>query len=82
MTQTTQQLLTQALELPTSERAELARRLMESISEEDVLASMDPKILSAWRTEVRRRWESYERNESTPVDGEEMFTRLYEKYGT
>lgn len=50
MTKKTQELLQQALELSTSERAELAAELIASVDE-----SPDPDAQAAWAQEIERR---------------------------
>jgi putative addiction module component (TIGR02574 family) len=47
-------LLNEAMKLSGAERAELAQRLLETVTEADVHA-IDPEIDAAWREEVKRR---------------------------
>jgi len=49
-----EQVLSEALKLTGAERAELAQRLLETVTEADVYG-IDPEIDAAWREEARRR---------------------------
>lgn len=70
-----------ALRLPERDRAELVRRLLESLPEDyDLVAQMDPEIRQAWTEECRRRWEEYQRGEVEATDGDEVFRRILARY--
>jgi putative addiction module component (TIGR02574 family) len=47
-------LLSEAMKLNGPQRAELAHRLLETVTEADV-QTIDPEIDAAWREEVKRR---------------------------
>lgn len=68
-------ILDAALELPESERAELAAILMDSIGD----GSSPEEIQAAWIAEAKRRLAAIERGESTPVPLEDMMRRLRAK---
>ena len=56
MSMSPQQIEARALELPASERARLARRLIESLDEE----GEDPtEVERAWEAEIQRRLDEY-----------------------
>lgn len=71
-------LLNEAMKLSGAQRAELAQRLLETVTEADVHA-IDPEIDAAWREEVRRRSERLRSGEAktTPweVARREIFGR-------
>ena len=81
MTEAVHHILESALQLSTSERAELMGHLAASLPGEDCLDEMEPCVLDAWKTEVRRRWEEYERGDVEPIDGETVFRELYARLG-
>ena len=63
----------EALELPTSERAALAHRLIASLDDggED-----DPtEVEIAWADEIPRRLDEYRRGEVQPVPASEVFAK-------
>ena len=63
----------EALELPTSERAALAHRLIASLDDggED-----DPtEVEIAWADEIQRRLDEYRRGEVQPVPASEVFAK-------
>ena len=63
----------EALELPTSERAALAHRLIASLDDggED-----DPtEVEIAWADEIQRRLDDYRRGEVQPVPASEIFAK-------
>jgi len=62
----------QALELSTEERAELAKRLLDSLNEE----SSDPlQVRDAWAREIERRAEDILAPRARTVPAEEVFAR-------
>lgn len=60
-----------ALALPLSERAALVEVLMDSFPKEEQAA-----ITRAWRDEIRRRLEAYDRGEIRAIPAEEVFAEL------
>ena len=73
-----EQLLDAAMKLSGSERAELAHRLLETVTEEDVHA-IDPDADAAWREEVRRRSARLRSGQAKTVPWEETKRRLFSK---
>jgi putative addiction module component (TIGR02574 family) len=71
-------LLSEAMKLTDAQRAELAHRLLETVSEEDVHA-IDPEIDAAWREEVRRRSARLRSGEAKTIPWEETRQRLLSK---
>lgn len=57
-----------ALQLPTSDRAKLAERLLISLEEDD-------EILAAWVEEAERRGDAYERGEMEAIDFDESIAQ-------
>ena len=77
-------ILEAALRLPEPQRAELAERLLVSLTDVDEERLPEGTEGSAllgpgWLEEIERRWEAYRRGEVTPVDGEEFFRELLAK---
>lgn len=71
MARKTRALIEQALELPLTERAELARQLLDSlenISEEENDA--------LWAVEAERRFDDYKAEKIASAPAEEVFARL------
>lgn len=64
------ELLNIILDLPVSQRAELADALLES------LHPIDPEIQDAWVEEVHRRMKSVEDGTSTLIPGEEVMKEI------
>jgi len=62
MSSSHQQILGEALKLPTSERANLAAELIESLDEE-----LDEDVEEAWEEEIARRIRDYEAGRSRPI---------------
>ena len=61
-----------ALQLPLTERARLAERLLVSLEEDD-------EILAAWVDEAERRGDAFERGEMEAIDFDESIARLKAK---
>lgn len=61
-----------ALQLPLTERARLAERLLVSLEEDD-------EILAAWVEEAERRGDAFERGEMEAIDFDESIARLKAK---
>ncbi|HOI66868.1 MAG TPA: addiction module protein [Thiomonas arsenitoxydans] len=57
-----------ALQLPTSDRARLAERLLISLDEDD-------EILASWVEEAERRGDAYERGEMEAIDFDESIAK-------
>ncbi|MBI3195888.1 MAG: addiction module protein [Ignavibacteriae bacterium] len=74
MSAISQQLLTQALSLPPTERAELADRLLTSL---EIPSSQS--IDELWAKEVEERIDAYERGEISTVPVHEVFEKLRKK---
>ena len=64
-------LLNKALDLPESERAELAHDLLESLD-----GTPDPNAAEAWESEILRRLDQVEDGTARLVDREEMRRRI------
>jgi putative addiction module component (TIGR02574 family) len=71
MTPTIDAIFDAALSLPRENRATLAEKLAESLSEED-RAELSP----AWATEIRRRIDAYKRGEMQTIPAEEVMRSL------
>lgn len=71
MTNTTERLLTEALSLPDTERAELAARLIESLE-----AQVDPDVDGAWAAEIERRCAALDAGEAVTSDWSEVRRRI------
>lgn len=68
------QLEAEALELPLSERAQLARRLIISLDED---AGEEPDAVErAWEEEIRRRLEEVDAGTAELVTADEVFAEL------
>ena len=61
-----------ALQLPLTERARLAERLLVSLE-------VDDEILAAWVEEAERRGDAFERGEMEAIDFDESIARLKAK---
>jgi putative addiction module component (TIGR02574 family) len=62
-----------ALDLPTSERAALAHRLIASLDE---VGDDDPtEVELAWEGEIQRRLDEYRRGEVQPIPSSEVFAK-------
>lgn len=75
MTVLAEQILNEALNLPSSERAQLAERLFSSldISQED--------LDRLWAKEADSRIEAYERRELKAIPAHKVFKSIYSKDG-
>jgi putative addiction module component (TIGR02574 family) len=71
-------LLNEAMKLTEAQRAELAHRLLETVSEEDVHA-IDPEIDAAWREEARRRSAQLRSGEVKGIPWEEARRQIFGK---
>jgi putative addiction module component (TIGR02574 family) len=71
MTNTTQRLLDEALDLPDSERAELAARLIESLD-----AAEQDDVDTAWAAEIERRCAALDSGEAVASDWTEVRARI------
>ena len=60
-----------ALALPLPERAALVEVLMDSFPKEEQAA-----VTQAWRDEIRRRLEAYDRGEIKAIPAEDVFAEL------
>ena len=77
MSQSPQQLLTEALKMPLADRGRLAALLIESLepdSEEDIAAS--------WASEIRRRAAEIDSGEVTLLSWEEVRQSIRGEHGT
>ena len=63
-----------ALSLPSDMRAELAERLVQSLDETEEI-----QLTPAWRQEIRRRLEAFDKGEMEAIPAEEVFERLRNK---
>ena len=63
-----------ALSLPSDMRAELAERLVQSLDEPEEI-----QLTPAWRREIRRRLEAFDKGEMEAIPSEEVFERLRNK---
>jgi putative addiction module component (TIGR02574 family) len=71
-------LLNEAMKLTEAQRAELAHRLLETVSDEDVHA-IEPEIDAAWREEARRRSAQLRSGEVTGIPWEEVRRQILGK---
>jgi len=71
MTNTTQRLLDEALDLPDNERAELAARLIESLDAAD-----EDDVDAAWAAEIERRCAALDSGEAVASDWSEVRARI------
>ena len=71
MTDTTQRLLDEALDLPDNERAELAARLIESLD-----AAAEDDVDAAWAAEIERRCAALDSGEAVASDWSEVRARI------
>ena len=60
-----------ALSLPSDMRAELAERLVQSLNEPEEI-----QLSPAWRQEIRRRLEAFDKGEMKAIPAEKVFKRL------
>ena len=71
MTDTTQRLLDEALDLPDNERAELAARLIESLD-----AAAEDDVDAAWAAEIERRCAALDSGEAVASDWNAVRERI------
>jgi putative addiction module component (TIGR02574 family) len=76
MTQETEQVLADALQLDADARALIAETLLESLDDES-----DAEVFDAWRTEILRRAAELDSGAVTAVDGDQVIRELRAKYG-
>ena len=62
-----------AMSLPRAERAELARKLIASLDEEE------DEIAKAWEDEARRRLDAYREGRAEAHDGEQVFADIKQR---
>jgi hypothetical protein len=65
----------EAMKLPSSDRAVLADRLLQS------LGSLDPRIMQAWADEGEQRLASFRAGEIAVLDGAALTASLRAKFG-
>ena len=75
MSVTIQEWKSQLETLPVTQRAELARFLIETLDQEE-----DPDAEAAWETEITRRVAEIKSGQEQGVPAEEVFAKLREKY--
>ena len=75
MTEITEKLREELLQLPSQDRAELAYCLIRSLDDKDA-----PGIQAAWETELERRWQEMESGEVVGEPAESVFAGLRKKY--
>lgn len=68
-------ILSEVLALPVDERAELADRILESLGE-----TPDKERLERWAAETESRLDAIDRGELETRPGEEVLTRLRQRY--
>ncbi len=66
--------LEEALVLPAAQRADIARKLLESLDDEPV----DPDADSLWANEIEARASAHDRGEVTALDADQVFDRARE----
>jgi len=71
MTNVAERLLTEALNLPETERAELAARLIESLE-----AQRDDEVDAAWAAEIERRCAALDSGEAVTSDWSEVRRKI------
>lgn len=76
MSDTLPELKRKAAELPDTDRAELARYLIESLDGPE-----DEDVKDAWRQEVERRIDQIDCGEVQLIPGDEVFARLRRRLG-
>lgn len=74
MTDTARRLLTDALQLPEADRAELAASLIDSLDE-----TADEDVNAAWEVEIQHRLEEIHRGEVGLLSFDEASDRLFGK---
>ena len=76
MPRKTKDLIEQALDLPLAERAELARRLLDSL--EDISEEESDAL---WAVEAERRYADFKAGKIKAIPAEEVFARLRTRNG-
>ena len=76
MSQASDGIFEAALSLPHARRVDLAEKLIESLDDEE-----QARIDAAWRKEVRRRYEAYQRGEIKAIPGEQVMQELKTRFG-
>jgi putative addiction module component (TIGR02574 family) len=71
MSPTADSVLNAALSLPRDNRAVIAERLVESLSDTD-----EAEVSPAWQAELRQRVEAYRRGEMKTIPADEVFDSL------
>ena len=71
MSASSEQILQQALALPTQDRAEIVERLLASFQ-----TPPDPRFDELWAREAEDRLDAYDRGELRAVPAEEVFARI------
>ncbi len=66
----------EALSLPVEERLNLVEKLLMSLN-----LPIDDEIDRLWAEEAERRVSEIEEGKVTPIPGEAVFARIWEKYG-
>jgi putative addiction module component (TIGR02574 family) len=75
MTENAERVRQEVLQLPESDRAELARFLIESLDD-----SEDPDVEAAWDAELRRRVERVEQGKSRLRPAHQVLAEIRDKY--
>lgn len=74
MSATSEQVLKEALALPTDERAELVEHLLATFQ-----SPPDPHLDELWAREAEDRLDAYDRGELKTVPAEEVFKKIRER---
>jgi len=73
MTPESKKIYEDALSMPREERVDLAKRLIDSVEEQEC---DELEISDAWKHEITRRIEAVERGEMKLIPGDEVFKSL------
>ena len=76
MSNSTEKVLAEALELPSAARAFLAEKLIESLDVEPA-----PELSAAWKETVRRRCREIDEGRVELREAEEVFAKAYRSLG-
>lgn len=76
MSLTVDEIMTEALGLPSHSRAFVAEKLIESLDSES-----GPELSEAWRTEIRKRCKEVDEGLVELKDAEEVFAKAYARLG-
>ena len=79
MKATLEEVAMDALDLPSNDRALLARKLIESL--DDAPAENPADVERAWQEEVERRLDDLVSGKVKAIPAEEVFAKLRAKYG-